>query len=383
MMKVLIAMDSFKGSLSSIEGSNAIAAGIREVYRDAEIKMLPLADGGEGTVEAVVEAAGGELVTVQVTGPLQKKVTATYGILNNRKTAVIEIAAACGLPLISEEERNPLIATTYGVGELIIDALKKGCSDFIIGLGGSATNDGGVGMLQALGFRFLDSENREVGLGGQALNEVHRIDDKNVYPAVKKAVFKVACDVTNPLFGEQGAAHIFGPQKGATPEMVAELDRGLQNFAGVVAKELDRDIHLIEGAGAAGGLGAAFIGFLQADLSSGIDLLLESIGMQEQLQGTDIVLTGEGKLDGQTAMGKTVLGVARMAKSQGIPVIALAGSVTEEAGDLNDWGITSYFSILTKPLSLAEAINPGTARANLQVTTAQIFRLIRELKRTL
>lgn len=380
-VKVLIAMDSFKGSLSSVESSKAIAMGIKEVYPHADIEVLPLADGGEGTVESLVTATGGTLVTVPVTGPLQQKVDATYGVLGNQQTAVIEIAAACGLPLVSDEQRNPMFTTTYGVGELIIDALEKGCQDFVIGLGGSSTNDGGVGMLQALGFRFLDSENKEVGLGGQTLNDIYRIDDEGIHPSIKKATFKVACDVTNPLFGAKGAAHIFGPQKGATPEIVAELDRGLRNLADVMAKDLKVDICLVEGAGAAGGLGAAFLGFLQADLNSGIDLILESIGMPEKIQTADIVLTGEGKLDAQTSMGKTALGVAQLAKSFGVPVIALAGSVTEEAGDLNDRGITSYFSILTKPMSLAEAINPEAASMNLQVTTAQLFRLIKEMKK--
>lgn len=379
-MKVLIAMDSFKGSVSSIEGSAAIAAGIKEVYQHADIKVIPLADGGEGTVESLVKATGGTFVTIPVTGPLHEEIEAIYGILGDRKTAVIEIAAACGLPLIPDEQRNPLITTTYGVGELILDAFKKGCQDFVIGLGGSATNDGGIGMLQALGFRFLDSENKEVGSGGQALNDIHRIDDKNIHPAVENAIFKVACDVTNPLFGEKGAAYIFGPQKGATPEMIAELDRGLRNFAEVAARELNQDIQSIEGAGAAGGLGAAFLGFLRAELNSGIELVLESIGMEEHIQGMDIVLTGEGKLDGQTSMGKTALGVARMAKRYGIPVIALAGSVTEEASDLNGLGITSYFSVLTKPMLLSEAMHPEAAMANLQVTSAQLFRLIKELK---
>ncbi|MDQ0273371.1 glycerate kinase [Cytobacillus purgationiresistens] len=374
-------MDSFKGSLSSIEGSAAITAGIKEVYQYADIKVLPLADGGEGTVEAIVKATGGKLFTIPVTGPLHEEVSAIYGILGDQKTAVIEIAAACGLPLIPDEQRNPLITTSYGVGELIIDAIEKGCQDFIIGLGGSATNDGGVGMLQALGFRFLDSNGKQVDSGGQALKDIRQIGDKSVHPAVKKATFKVACDVTNPLFGEKGAAYIFGPQKGASPEMVLELDQGLRNLAKVVAEEFDRDIHSIEGAGAAGGLGAAFLGFLQAELNSGIELILESIGMKEQIQGMDIVITGEGKLDGQTSMGKTAMGVAQMAEKQGVPVIALAGSVTEEAADLNDLGITSYFSIMTKPMSLVEAINPKTAMINLQVTTAQLFRLIKKMKK--
>lgn len=379
-MKVLIAMDSFKGSLSSKQGSEAIAAGIKEVYPSADTKMLPLADGGEGTVEALVEATKGTLFTVPVTGPLQEKIEATYGVLGDHRTVVIEVAAACGLPLIREEQRNPLIATTFGVGELINDAIERGYRDFIIGLGGSATNDGGVGMLQALGFRFQDRHGKEIELGGQSLKDIRRIDAENVSPALREAQFNVACDVTNPLHGETGAAYIFGPQKGATPEIVEELDQGLRNFARIASEDLGKDIQNPPGAGAAGGLGAAFIGFLQGELKSGIELILESVKMEEQIKDVDIVVTGEGKLDGQTSMGKTASGVAQLAKKMGVPAIALAGSITEEAADLNEIGITSYFSILTKPMTLNEAIDPDTARQNLQVTTAQLFRLIKAFK---
>lgn len=379
-MKVLIAMDSFKGSLSSKQGSEAIAAGIKEVYPSADTKMLPLADGGEGTVEALVEATKGTLFTVPVTGPLQEKIEATYGVLGDQRTVVIEVAAACGLPLIREEQRNPLIATTFGVGELINDAIERGYRDFIIGLGGSATNDGGVGMLQALGFRFQDRHGKEIELGGQSLKDIRRIDAGNISSALREAQFNVACDVTNPLHGETGAAYIFGPQKGATPEMVEELDQGLRNFARIASEDLGKDIQNPPGAGAAGGLGAAFIGFLEGELKSGIELILESVKMEEQIKGMDIVVTGEGKLDGQTSMGKTASGVAQLAKKMGVPAIALAGSITEEAADLNEIGITSYFSILTKPMTLNEAIDPDTARQNLQVTTAQLFRLIKAFK---
>ncbi|MFP3322809.1 glycerate kinase [Planococcus sp. SIMBA_160] len=379
-MKVLIAMDSFKGSLSSKQGSEAIAAGIKEVYPSADTKMLPLADGGEGTVEALVEATKGTLFTVPVTGPLQEKIEATYGVLGDQRTVVIEVAAACGLPLIREEQRNPLIATTFGVGELINDAIERGYRDFIIGLGGSATNDGGVGMLQALGFRFQDRHGKEIELGGQSLKDIRRIDAGNISPALREAQFNVACDVTNPLHGETGAAYIFGPQKGATPEMVEKLDQGLRNFARIASEDLGKDIQNPPGAGAAGGLGAAFIGFLEGELKSGIELILESVKMEEQIKDVDIVVTGEGKLDGQTSMGKTASGVAQLAKKMGVPSIALAGSITEEAADLNEIGITSYFSILTKPMTLNEAIDPDTARQNLQVTTAQLFRLIKAFK---
>ncbi|MBF6632601.1 MAG: glycerate kinase [Planococcus sp. (in: Bacteria)] len=381
-MKVLIAMDSFKGSLSSIESSTAIAAGIKEVYPHADIEVLPLADGGEGTVEALVNATAGTLVTIPVTGPLNETVKATYGILGDGKTAVIEVAEACGLPLVPYGERNPLKATSYGVGEIISDAIEKGSREFVIGLGGSATNDAGIGMLQALGFCFYDMNGEKVGIDGQSLTDIWSIDLKQVNPILKECRFRVACDVKNPLYGPEGAAHIFGPQKGATPEMVEQLDKGLKHIAEIVLYTLQTDINQIEGAGAAGGLGAAFSSFLHAHLQSGIELVMEIIEMEKSMQGADFVITGEGKLDGQTSMGKAPLGVAELAQKHDIPVIALAGGITEETAVLNKLGITSYFSILNQPMTLEEAMDSKVAYNNLRATTNQLFRLIQAVRAT-
>lgn len=380
-MKVLIAIDSFKGSVSSIEGSKAISLGIKEVYPDAEIVTLPLADGGEGTVEALIEATNGQWITAEVTGPLKEKVNAVYGILGDEQTAVIEVAAACGLPLVPAKQRNPFLTTTYGVGELIADALDKGCRHFVIGLGGSSTNDGGVGMLQALGFRFLDSQNEEVGWGGQALKKIHRVDESQIHPALQSCTFEIACDVQNPLYGPTGAAYVFAPQKGAyTEEMVQELDEGLKNFAQVVLEQLERDIQNIVGAGAAGGLGAAFAGFLQGKMQSGVELVLQLTRMEERMQGADFVITGEGKMDSQTAMGKAPLGVAQLAKKLGIPVIALAGGITDDPTPLNESGITSCFSIVNQPMSLEKAMDTQIAFENLRLTANQLFRLIHAVR---
>lgn len=379
-MKVLIAIDSFKGSISSIEGSKAISLGIKDVYHDPQIITLPLADGGEGTVEALVQATDGRFIRTEVTGPLTEKVDAVYGILGDGKTAVIEVAAACGLPLVPCSKRNPSVTTTYGVGELICNAIDKGCRDFVVGLGGSSTNDAGVGMLQALGFSFLNEQNEEVGLGGGELQSIRKIDTTDVHPALKDCMFKVACDVNNPLYGLNGAAYIFGSQKGATTEMIKELDKGLESFAQVVLHELGTDIHNIVGAGAAGGLGAAFSGFLQAQLQSGIQLILDVIEVEDQMQGVDFVITGEGKLDGQTSMGKAPLGIAQLAREHHIPVIALAGGVTEEASTLNRLGITSCFSIMNAPMPLEQAMDSKVTFDNLRFTTSQLFRLIQAVR---
>lgn len=376
MMKVLIAIDSFKGSISSVEGSEAISLGIKDIYPEAEIVTLPLADGGEGTVEALIQATNGKLVNKVVTGPLKEKVEAIYGILGDGKTAVIEVAAACGLPLVPYNQRNPLFTTTYGVGELIFDAIEKGCREFVIGLGGSATNDAGVGMLQALGFRFLNENNEEVGLGAQALSDIRQIDLSHVQTEIKECNFRVACDVNNPLYGPNGATHVFGPQKGANPEMIEQLDLRLKHFAEVVSNELDVDIHNIAGAGAAGGLGAAFSGFLHAHLQSGIELVLEIIEMEKSMQGANFIITGEGKLDAQTSMGKAPLGVAQLAQKHEIPVLALAGSITEETAILNKLGVTSYFSIVNGPMTLEEAMESKVTYNNLRSTTNQLFRLL-------
>jgi len=377
-MKVLIAIDSFKGSISSIDGSKAISLGIKDIYPDAEIITLPLADGGEGTAESLVQATEGQLIQKEVTGPLNEKVDAIYGILGDQKTAVIEIASACGLPLVPSDRRNPLLTTTYGVGELICDAIDRGCREFIIGLGGSATNDAGVGMLQALGFRFLNQHDEEIGLGGRGLQNIQKVDVTSVHPEIKNCKFKVACDVNNPLYGPNGATHVFGPQKGATAKMIIELDKGLKNFAQITLNTLGTDIHNIAGAGAAGGLGAAFAGFLRTKLQSGIQLVLDIIRIEEKIQGVDYVITGEGKLDGQTSMGKAPLGITQLAVRYNIPVIALAGSI-EETSTLNELGISSCFSIINAPMTLEQAMDSHVTVGNLRSTTNQLFRLIQKL----
>lgn len=379
-MKVIIAMDSFKGSLSSLEGGQEIAQGIKNVFPDADTVVLPLADGGEGTTESLVSATGGQYRSVQVTGPLQEPVQAVYGIMGDGQTAVIEVAAACGLPLVPKECRNPLQTTTYGVGELILDAIGQGCRQFVIGLGGSATNDAGIGMLQALGYRFLDESGNEAGQGGEALLRVRRIIAEKACPELSDCTFHVACDVNNPLYGPEGAAHVFGPQKGADPEMVQLLDRGLTSYSQVVERDMGISMQMISGAGAAGGLGGAFAVFLQGQLQSGIDLVLGRIAFEKQLEGADFVITGEGRLDGQTSMGKAPLGVAVMADKHGIPVIALAGGVTSQASVLNRLGVTAYFPVVSGPVSLEQALNPEEAKSNVRRTAEQLFRLIRTMR---
>jgi glycerate 2-kinase len=378
-MKVLIAIDSFKGSISSVHGSEAIAYGIRDVYPDADILITPLADGGEGTVEALVHATGGRTIEKEVIGPLGDKVNASYGTSKDGSTAFIEVAAACGLPLLSKEELNPMVTTTYGVGELIIDAMENGYREFIIGIGGSSTNDAGVGMLQALGFQFLDHRGEEVSFGGRVLASIEQIDSENVHPLLRECTFHVACDVRNPLYGNEGAAYIYGPQKGATPEMVKQLDAGLRNFASIVSRELKVDINM-EGAGAAGGLGAAFSGFLNGKLQSGIDLMLNVIDLETKMKGVDMVITGEGMLDSQTSMGKAPSGIARIASNFDISVIAIVGAIKQERHSLKDNNLTACFSIVNQPMSTEEAMVTATTYSNLKFVTSQVFRLIQSVK---
>lgn len=379
-MKVVISIDSLKGSLSSIEAANAIKTGILKVYKDAEIKIMPLADGGEGTVEALVEGMNGEERTISVNGPINKKVNATYGILKESNTAIIEMAQASGLPLVPRELRNPLNTTTYGVGEIIKEAIDKGCRNFIVGIGGSATNDAGVGMLQALGFEFYDENNNLVGQGGKVLNQIKSIKIDNRLKELDECNFKIACDVNNPLFGLNGAAHIYGPQKGATPVIVEELDRGLRNFAQVVKNDLGKDIAQVPGVGAAGGLGFAFLGFLNSKLESGIKIILEEINLEAEIKDADIVITGEGRLDNQTAMGKAPIGVAKLAKKHGAKVIAIAGCTTEDAVKCNEEGIDAYFSIVNRAMPLEEAMKKENASKNMIETTTQIFNLIKAIR---
>ncbi|WFR57606.1 glycerate kinase [Anaerocolumna sp. AGMB13025] len=378
-MKVVVAIDSLKGSLSSIEAGTSIKEGILSVC-EAEVIVKPLADGGEGTVEALLAGMGGREIILDVTGPLGKKLTSSYGILTDNRTAVIEMAAAAGIKLVSKEDLNPLYTTTFGVGEMIKDAINKGCRNFIIGIGGSATNDGGLGMLQALGYQFFDERGKLVGPEGRELNKIADFSTVLSLKELKECTFKIACDVTNPLYGPLGASPVFGPQKGATPEIVEILDKGLKNFAEVVKKVLGQDTASYPGTGAAGGLGFAFLTFLNGTLESGINIILEEIGLEEDILDADYVITGEGKLDFQTSMGKAPVGVAKLAKKYGKKVIAFAGGTTKDAAKCNEEGIDAYFSILQLPMTVEEAMEFNTARMNLFSAAAQVFRLIKAVK---
>lgn len=375
-MKVVIAIDSFKGSLSSIEAGNAAADGIKRVYKDAEIFVRPLADGGEGTVEALVEGMKGTLVKVEVTGPLGKKVEAKYGILEEHHIAIIEMSSAAGITLVTEEERNPLLTTTYGVGEMIEDAIKKGCRKFIVGIGGSATNDCGIGMLQALGYEFLDKDGKQVAHGAQGIKDIVKICDEKVIPELKECKFEVACDVTNPLCGEQGCSAIYGPQKGATKEMIKDMDQWLKAFANLAKQSYPNADDTAPGTGAAGGMGFAFLTFTNGMLESGIRIVLEETELDGFMDDADIVITGEGRLDGQTAMGKAPVGVAKLAKKHGKTCIAFAGCVTPEAVECNHEGIDAFFPIVRRATTLEEAMDHENARNNMMNTVEQAFRLI-------
>lgn len=374
-MKVVVAIDSLKGSLSSLEAGNAIKQGIKRVYQDAKIIVKPLADGGEGTVEALVSGMRGKIETVVATGPLGDKIESSYGIIPEKRLAIMEMASIAGITLLSLKQRNPLYTTTYGLGEMIKDAISKGCNNFIIGIGGSATNDGGIGMLQALGFDLLDKDGNQVPLGARGLKDLVKIDDKNVLPELKKCQFKIACDVTNVLCGENGCSVVFGPQKGATSQMIKDMDQWLYNFANLAKKKYPHSDALVPGTGAAGGLGFAFLTFVKATLESGIDIILETIDLKSDLKDADVVVTGEGCLDRQSAMGKAPVGVAKMAKLYNKPVIAFAGSVTKEAKLCNQEGIDAYFPIIRNITTLQEAMAKENAKNNLMDTVEQVFRL--------
>lgn len=373
-MKVVVAMDSFKGSLTSLAAGEAVREGILRADPAAEVLVRPLADGGEGTVEALVSGMGGRLRTVRVTGPLGEGVDCAYGVLGD--TAVIEMAGAAGLPLVSAEERDPLRTTTYGVGEVIADAIAQGCRRFLVGIGGSATNDGGAGMLQALGFGLLDAEGRDIPRGAQGLKKLARIETAGALPALAGCRFRVACDVTNPLCGEKGASAIFGPQKGARPADIPRMDAWLAAYAQIAAKAFPGADPEAPGTGAAGGLGFAFRTFLSGELEPGVQIVLEETRLAEALAGADVVVTGEGRLDGQTAMGKAPVGVARLAKARGCLVLALAGGVTRDAGACNGAGIDAFFPAVRGVTTLAEAMDPENARANLADAAEQAFRLL-------
>ena len=373
-MKVVIAIDSLKGSLTSIEAGKAIKEGILNIV-DAEVIVKPLADGGEGTTEVLVEGLGGETVEVFVMGPQKDKIKAVYGYIAESKTAIIEMAAAAGIMLVGEE-KNPMEATTYGVGEMIKDAINRGCRNFIIGIGGSATNDGGIGMLTALGFDFYDNNGNKLGIDANELEKISIIFTENAMPELSECNFKIACDVSNQLCGENGATYIYGPQKGVTEEIKEKLDKDMAHYAKVTKKYLNNDYSEASGAGAAGGLGFAFLSYLHGDLQPGIELVIDTVKLEECIKDADYVITGEGCLDKQTAMGKAPVGVAKLAKKYDKTVIALAGSVTDDAVKCNENGIDAYFPILLKVIPLQEARKKETARKNMVKTTEQIFRLI-------
>ncbi|MCM1135957.1 MAG: glycerate kinase [Clostridium sp.] len=376
-MNVVVAIDSLKGSLSSLEAGAAIREGIHKVMPNAQVVVRPVADGGEGTVEALTLGMYGHMEKVVVSDPLGRPVEAVYGILDNTKTAVIEIAAAAGIVLISEEEKNPMDTTTYGVGQMIRDAVYKGCRKFIVGIGGSVTNDGGAGMLQALGYGFWNREGLPIKLGAKGLQELASITDDNVIPELSECSFKIACDVTNPLCGEYGASAVYGPQKGATPGMILQMDKWLEDYAVLAAKSFPKADRMQPGTGAAGGLGFAFLSFMNTKLESGIKMILEETELESYIEGADLVITGEGRLDGQTAMGKAPSGVAALAKKYGKKVLAFSGCVTEDAGICNEHGIDAFFPILRGVVTLDEACNPENARKNMTAAVEQVFRLIR------
>ena len=375
-MKVVIAIDSLKGSLSSMEAGMAIKDGILAAKPDAEVIVKPLADGGEGTTDALIEGMNGERIDLTVTGPMHTPVDAYYGYLKDTNTAVREMASAAGITLVPDSEKNPLLATSYGVGEMINDAIQRGCRNFIIGIGGSVTNDGGIGMLKALGVRFLDENDEDAGEGGQALAKVARIDVSGMNPLLKECHIQVACDVNNPLCGENGSTYVYGPQKGVTEDMKKTLDEAMAHFARVTSETLENDYLNTPGAGAAGGLGYAFLAYTGAALTPGIELILDAVGLEEELSSADVVVTGEGRLDFQTAMGKAPVGVARLAKKYNAKVIAFAGSVTKEATACNKEGIDAFFPILRSVCTLAEAMDPVAARNNMTATVEQVFRLL-------
>jgi len=360
-LKVVIAPQGFKGNLTALQVSQAIDKGIRRAVPDIVTSLVPMADGGEGTTQALVDALGGSTVPVEVTGPMGERLVARWGFLGDGVTAVIEMAAASGLGLVSPEKRNPLLATTYGTGELIRQALEKGCRRFIIGIGGSATNDGGAGVAQALGARLLDSEGRPIAFGGAALADLERIDIATMDPRLADCDILLACDVDNPLCGPNGASCVYGPQKGASQEMVAQLDSALAHYADIIERDLGINIRDVPGAGAAGGLGAGLMVFLKARLQPGVDVIIQATGLVEHLRDASLVFTGEGRIDSQTACGKTPVGVARKAKEFGLPVIAIAGEIGDGYQVVYEQGIDTVFSIAPGPISFSQSLSIAEA----------------------
>lgn len=379
-MNIVIAIDSFKGCISSVDSGRLLKQAIEDVYPDDAVSVFPLADGGEGTVDAMTQGLNGRIVKVPVTGPLGTKIESRYGLLPDTNTAVIEMADASGLPLVPPEKRNPLHTTTYGLGELILAAIDAGCRHFIIGIGGSATNDCGLGMLTALGFRFLKADGSRAGVAGGDLADVAQIDMRQVDSRLQDCTFEIACDVTNPLCGPEGCSNVFGPQKGATQEIVARMDGDIHHFAQLAEKACGIKGQEMPGAGAAGGLGFAFHTFLHGTLTPGIALILSAIGIKEALSKADLLVTGEGRMDKQTAMGKGPAGVAQLAKSchPHCLTVALCGSAARDAERINQHGIDAYFPILHAPMTLQEAMDRATTEQNLRQTVQQVMHLIHQ-----
>ena len=369
-MKVIVAIDSLKGSLTSLEAGAAARDGLLKALPSAQVKVYPLADGGEGTCRAIVNGLGGVMKSAEVTDPLGGKVVAEFGEVVDKRLAVMEMANAAGLPLVPENLRNPLNTTTYGVGELIRRAIEDGCRDFVIGIGGSATNDCGLGMLTALGFKFTGG-----GIYGRDLENITAIDDANALPALRECTFRIACDVTNPLTGANGCSAVYAPQKGATPEIVQAMDGWIKNFGELSATFLRLDEKSVAGDGAAGGLGFAFRAYLRGELVPGVDLVLDALNIAEDLKSADVLITGEGRLDFQTSQGKAPSGVVKLAKKLNpkIITVGLGGSVADISDDA---GLDAAFAILRKPMTLAEAMDKKIALNNISETAAQIVRLI-------
>ena len=374
-MRVVIAPDSFKGSVSALGVAQAMERGVRAVFPDAEVRQVPIADGGEGTVEALVTATRGRLEERTVRGPFGEPVRARWGVLGDGQTAVIEMAAASGLPLVPKDRRDPRVTSTYGTGELVRAALEAGLTKLVIGIGGSATNDGGTGLARALGVRFLDAAGAELPEGGAALGRLARIDLAGLDSRLASAEILVACDVDNPLTGPRGASAVYGPQKGATPQMVADLDAALGHYARVAQAATGRDVALHPGAGAAGGLGAGLLFFTPARLRPGVDIVLETTGFVELVRGADLVLTGEGRTDFQTAMGKAPVGVAQAAKRHGVPVVCLAGGLGDGADDVLAKGIDALASAVPQAMPLEEAMARGAELV--EAAAARACRLIK------
>ena len=375
-MKITIAMDSFKGSLSSLECGRAVAEGLHRALPEAILTVLPLADGGEGTSLALMSALNAETRSVPVTGPAGMTVKASYGIAASQKLAVMEMASAAGLSLVPECQRDPMHTTTYGVGEMICDAISLGCRDFIIGIGGSSTNDGGTGMLSAMGFRFLGRDGTPVPPGARGLEHLSCIDTGAVPDQIRECHFMVACDVGNPLYGENGCSVVYAPQKGADPESVEKMDSWMAKYAEITKQATGTDYSMFPGAGAAGGLGFAFKSFLNADLRSGVDIVLDVIKAESEILSSNLVITGEGRLDSQTPNGKAPIGITRVACSHGVPVVAIVGSASRDAGICNDCGITAFFPVIQSPCSLEEALDVQNAYFNVCITSEQVGRLI-------